>query len=57
MEARGIIAALRDSRGLPAEAAQWFAAGLASGQVTDAQAGAFAMAVLIRGFRPTTVSG
>ncbi|HPE25248.1 MAG TPA: thymidine phosphorylase [Albidovulum sp.] len=49
MEARGIIAALRDSRGLPAEAAQWFASGLASGQVTDAQAGAFAMAVLIRG--------
>ncbi|MBS0565403.1 MAG: thymidine phosphorylase [Proteobacteria bacterium] len=49
MEARQIIAALRDGRGLPADAARWFAAGLASGEVTDAQAGAFAMAVLIRG--------
>ncbi|MCV2865399.1 thymidine phosphorylase [Defluviimonas sp. WL0075] len=49
MDARGIVAALRDGRGLSAEAAQWFAAGLASGDVTDAQAGAFAMAVLLKG--------
>lgn len=47
MDARGIIASVRDRRGLPAEAASWFAAGLASGAVTDAQAGAFAMAVLL----------
>ncbi|MGB3148767.1 MAG: thymidine phosphorylase [Paracoccaceae bacterium] len=49
MEARSIIAALRDGDGLPSAAAQWFAAGLASGDVSDAQAGAFAMAILLRG--------
>ncbi|WP_461308277.1 thymidine phosphorylase, partial [Albidovulum sp.] len=49
MDARSIIAALRDGRGLPAEAARWFARGLASGEVTDAQAGAFAMAVFLKG--------
>lgn len=49
MDARSIIAALRDGRGLPADSARWFAAGLASGDVTDAQAGAFAMAVLLKG--------
>ncbi len=47
MDARGIIASIRDRRGLSAEAAAWFAGGLASGTVTDAQAGAFAMAVLL----------
>ena len=47
MDARGIIASIRDRRGLPAESAAWFAGGLASGTVTDAQAGAFAMAVLL----------
>lgn len=49
MEARAIIAALRDGKGLNPEAARWFAAGLASGEVTDAQAGAFAMAVFLKG--------
>lgn len=49
MDARAIIADLRDGRGLPAPAAAWFARGLASGAVEDAQAGAFAMAVLLRG--------
>ncbi len=49
MDARSIIAGLRDGRGLPAPAAAWFARGLASGAVEDAQAGAFAMAVLLRG--------
>ncbi len=47
MDARQIIAGVRDRKGLPAEAATWFARGLASGEVTDAQAGAFAMAVLL----------
>ncbi|WP_372886174.1 thymidine phosphorylase [Shimia sp.] len=49
MEARAIIARLR--RGdRPAEAElAWFARGLADGTVSDAQAGAFAMAVCLRG--------
>lgn len=49
MEARAIIAAVRDGQGLSPEAAQWFARGLAEGSVSDAQAGAFAMAVFLRG--------
>lgn len=49
MEARAIIAALRDGKGLTPEAARWFARGLADGSVSDAQAGAFAMAVFLRG--------
>ncbi len=49
MDARSIIATIRDGRQPPADALQWFAQGLASGDVTDAQAGAFAMAVLLRG--------
>lgn len=49
LDARGIIAALRDRRGLPGDSAGWFADGLASGDVTDAQAGAFAMAVFLNG--------
>ena len=49
MDARSIIASIRD--GTPPSAAEltWFTAGLASGAVSDAQAGAFAMAVLLRG--------
>ena len=49
MDARTIIAAVRDRKGLDAGAAKWFADGLASGEVTDAQGGAFAMAVLLNG--------
>lgn len=49
MDARAIIAAVRDHMGLSPDAADWFAKGLASGSVTDAQAGAFAMAVLLNG--------
>jgi thymidine phosphorylase len=49
MDARSIIAALRDGQGIGAEAARWFAEGLASGAVSDAQAGAFAMAVVLNG--------
>ncbi|RYG89676.1 thymidine phosphorylase [Loktanella sp. IMCC34160] len=49
MDARAIIAKLRN-RDIPtAEELQWFANGLASGAVSDAQAGAFAMAVLLNG--------
>lgn len=49
MDARSIIAAKRDGRSLGVAELQWFAAGLALGVVTDAQAGAFAMAVLLNG--------
>ncbi|SMY08776.1 thymidine phosphorylase [Flavimaricola marinus] len=49
MDARAIIAGLRRGEVPSAEALQWFAAGLASGAVTDAQAGAFAMAVCLNG--------
>ena len=49
MDARSIIAAVRDGRGMADDAAQWFAQGLASGGVSDAQAGAFAMAVYLKG--------
>lgn len=46
---RPIIAAVRDGSGLDADGAALIARGLASGGVSDAQAGAFAMAVLTRG--------
>ncbi len=49
MDARSIIAGVRDRKGLTPAAAEWFAQGVASGEVTDAQAGAFAMAVLLNG--------
>lgn len=49
MDARAIIAAIRDGHPPGAEALRWFAQGLADGTVTDAQAGAFAMAVLLKG--------
>jgi len=49
MEARTIIARLRDGNRPSAEDMAWFARGLASGEVTDAQAGAFAMAVCLQG--------
>jgi len=49
MDARAIIARLRRGEPpIPAEIA-WFANGLATGAVSDAQAGAFAMAVCLRG--------
>ncbi len=48
-DARAIIACIRDG-GVPSAAdLTWFAAGLASGAVSDAQGGAFAMAVLLKG--------
>ena len=49
MDARSIIAAVRDGQTPSAAELTWFAQGLASGAVSDAQAGAFAMAVLLRG--------
>ena len=49
MDARAIIAAVRDGREVGTAEMSWFAEGLASGAVSDAQAGAFAMAVLQRG--------
>ena len=46
---RPIIAAVRDGQRLTLDAARDVAAGLAGGGMSDAQAGAFAMAVLTRG--------
>lgn len=49
MESRVIIAKQRDRTALSAEELNWFAKGLADGSVSDAQGGAFAMAVLLNG--------
>jgi thymidine phosphorylase len=49
MDARSINARLRRGETPSEEELRWFAAGLASGAVSDAQAGAFAMAVCLRG--------
>lgn len=49
MDARTIISKLRDQIRLSKDELAWFADGLASGDVSDAQAGAFAMATCIRG--------
>jgi thymidine phosphorylase len=48
-DARLIIATVRDGAVPPEDDIRWFANGLADGTVSDAQAGAFAMAVLQRG--------
>jgi len=49
VDARAIIAKLSDGGRPSAEELGWFARGLADGTVSDAQAGAFAMAVLLKG--------
>lgn len=49
MDARAIIAKLREGRGLSEAELAWFSNGLADGGVSDAQAGAFAMAVCLNG--------
>ena len=49
MDARRIITRLRDREGLSRAELDWFAQGLADGRVSDAQAGAFAMAALLNG--------
>jgi len=49
MDARAIIAALRRGETPSEDQLRWFAQGLADNTVSDAQAGAFAMAVCLRG--------
>lgn len=49
--AAGVIQSVIDTAAAP-EALRWFARGLADGTVSDAQAGAFAMAVMLRGLSP-----
>ncbi|MFP7672629.1 thymidine phosphorylase [Marivita sp. S0852] len=49
MDARSILAKLRQGHTPDADALAWFAKGLADGSVSDAQAGAFAMAVCVQG--------
>jgi thymidine phosphorylase len=49
VDARAIIAALRRGETIAPEELTWFAQGLADQTVTDAQAGAFAMCVCLRG--------
>ncbi len=49
MDARSIIAQLRRGDSPTSDEIAWFARGLADGRVSDAQAGAFAMAVCLRG--------
>ncbi|MEQ9039312.1 MAG: thymidine phosphorylase [Silicimonas sp.] len=49
MDARAIIEKVRDGAEPTQAELNWFAKGLASGAVTDAQAGAFAMAVCVKG--------
>lgn len=49
MDARSIIATIRDGACPSEESLRWFAQGLATGKVTDAQAGAFAMATCLNG--------
>ena len=49
MDARRIITRLRDRDSLTRDELDWFARGLADGAVSDAQAGAFAMAALLNG--------
>lgn len=54
MDARAIIAEVRYGRTPSREALQWFARGLADQSVSDAQAGAFAMAVCLNGLDEKT---
>lgn len=49
MDARSVLTTLRHGGVLSADDIAWFATGLANGNVTDAQAGAFAMAVCRNG--------
>jgi len=49
VDARAVIAALRRGEAVPSDALTWFARGLADQGVSDAQAGAFAMAVCLQG--------
>lgn len=49
MDARAIIAGLRQGQEPSRDELRWFASGLADMSISDAQAGAFAMAVCLRG--------
>ncbi|MYM57446.1 thymidine phosphorylase [Thalassovita mangrovi] len=49
MDARAIIAKVRDRQPVSRDELNWFAQGLADRAVSDAQAGAFAMAALLNG--------
>lgn len=49
MDARSINAKVREGISPTEQELRWYARGLANGDVTDAQAGAFAMAVLLNG--------
>lgn len=49
MDARAVIAKKRDNLELSEAEIHWFAEGLARGTLSDAQAGAFAMAVVLNG--------
>ncbi|CUH63998.1 Thymidine phosphorylase [Thalassovita gelatinovora] len=49
MDARAIIVKIRDHQSVTQEELNWFAQGLADRGVSDAQAGAFAMAALLNG--------
>ncbi len=49
MDAQIILSRLREGRTLTEAELDWFAAGLATGEVTDSQAGAFAMGICLRG--------
>ena len=49
MDARAIIAKVRKHQTPSRDELTWFAKGLADGAVSDAQAGAFAMAVCLNG--------
>ncbi len=49
MDARAIIVKIREGIAPTPDEITWFAKGLADGGVSDAQAGAFAMAVLLKG--------
>ncbi|WP_368186678.1 thymidine phosphorylase [Aestuariibius sp. HNIBRBA575] len=57
MDARAILLKVREGQTPDTEELRWFAAGLANGQVSDAQAGAFAMAVLLNGITPAARVG
>ncbi|MEM9320187.1 MAG: thymidine phosphorylase [Pseudomonadota bacterium] len=52
MEARTILARLRDGETLSEAEIYWFVNGLSLGDVTDAQAGAFAMGICTNGLTP-----
>ena len=51
ISARAIIAKLRQTQPLTKSELNWFAKGLSDNSITDAQAGAFAMAVCLNGLR------